>query len=132
MKDSCLWDLEKKWVTGSYGPTWRTLVLQSAGTSYDRLKYVLPGVHLYSGLLEQILVGVGWPSWRTLEFWTAGTDSGKRGLAYLAYTCTLVCWNRFWQKGADLPDVPLILDCWNRFWQGGGLACLAYTCTLVC
>jgi hypothetical protein len=111
-----------------------------------------PGVHLYSGLLESVLASGGWPTRRTLEFWTAGTDSGKLGLAYLTYTCTLVCWNRFWQVGAGLPGLHLysgLLEpvlasggwpTWRTLvlWSAGtgsgkwGLAYLAYTCTLVC
>jgi hypothetical protein len=67
----------------------------------------LPGVHLYSGLLDPVLASGGWPTWRTLVLWSAGTGSGKWGLAYLAYTCILVSWNRSWQVRAVLPGVHL-------------------------
>jgi hypothetical protein len=87
MKDSCLWALEKKGVTGSYGPT---------------LAYTFTPV-CWNGKWQ---VEVG-PTWRTLVLWSAGTGSVKWGLAYLAYTCTLVCWNRFCQVGAGLPGVHL-------------------------
>jgi hypothetical protein len=74
----------------------------------------------------------GWPTGRTLVIWSAGTGSGKCGLAYLAYTCTLVCWNRFWQVGAPLPGEHLYSGLLGPVLAGWGLAYLAYTCTLVC
>jgi hypothetical protein len=98
MKDSCLWALERKGVTGSYEPSWRSLIqsgllepiLAKWGLAYlaytctlvcwNRFWLVgagLPGVHLYSGLLEPVLASGGWPTWRTLVLWSAGTGSGR-------------------------------------------------------
>jgi hypothetical protein len=92
-------------------PTWRTLVFWTAGTG---------------------LAGGGWTTWRTLVLWCAGTGSGNWGLAYLAYTSTLVCWHRFWQVEQWPTWRTLVL--WSAGTGSGrwGLAYLAYTCTLVC
>ncbi len=106
-------------------PTWRTLVLWSAGTDsgrwgptyqtyacildcWNRFWQVvagLPGVHLYSGLLEPVLASGGWPTWRTLVFWSSGTSSVRlrKGLPGVNLYSGLL--NRFWQVGAGLPGV---------------------------
>ncbi len=80
----------------------------------------LPSIHLYSGLLELVLTSGGWPNWRTLVLWSAGTDSVKWGLAKLAYTCTLVYWNRFWQVGAGQTGVHLYSGLLEPILSSGG------------